>query len=117
MSRAIPGVQPCVDFAHLYARSGDGTINTYDEWVRMLEAYAGALGEAALGELHIHLSGIEYGPKGEKNHVKVLECELDLQAIYRALAAFHCRGRILCESPAMEDDALVLKAAWEELCG
>lgn len=115
MSRAIPGVEPCLDFAHLYARTGDGRVNTYDEWARVLESYTAALGEAALRNLHIHLSGIEYGPKGEKNHVKVLECDLDLRALYRALAAFHCQGRILCESPAMEEDALVLKAAWEEL--
>lgn len=115
MSHAIPGVKPCLDFAHLYARSGDGSVNTYDEWRRILQSYADQLGADALSELHVHLSGIEYGPKGEKNHVKVLECALDLNALYRALAAFGCKGRILCESPAMEDDALVLKQAWEEL--
>ena len=32
MSRAIEGVEPCLDFAHLHARPGDGTMNTYDEW-------------------------------------------------------------------------------------
>lgn len=116
MSRAIPGVKPCLDFAHLYARNGDGSVNTYDEWARMLEVYGRALGSAALGELHIHLSGIEYGPKGEKNHVCVQECDLDLQALYRAIGAFGCCGRILCESPAMENDALFLKNAWAGLC-
>jgi deoxyribonuclease-4 len=116
MSRATPGVKPCMDFAHLYARSGDGSVNTYDEWAKMLEAYGRALGAGALAELHVHLSGIEYGPKGEKNHVCVQECDLDLKALYRALGAFGCRGRILCESPAMEDDALFLKNAWAELC-
>jgi len=115
MSRAIAGVQPCLDFAHLYARSGDGSVNTYDEWARVLDAYGSQLGGEALTRLHIHLSGIEYGPKGEKNHVRVEECDLDLKAVYRALAAFGCRGRILCESPAMEDDALFLKNAWAEL--
>ena len=30
MSRAIPGVRPCLDFAHLHARPGDGTMNSYD---------------------------------------------------------------------------------------
>ena len=70
MSKAIEGVEPCLDFAHLHARPGDGTVNTYDEWSRYLEMYGKALGKKALKRLHIHLSGIEYGPKGEKNHLK-----------------------------------------------
>jgi deoxyribonuclease-4 len=70
MSRLIPGVEPCLDFAHLHARPGDGTMNTYAEWARLVEAYGTALGAAALGDLHVHLSGIEYGPKGEKEHCR-----------------------------------------------
>jgi deoxyribonuclease-4 len=114
MSRLIPGVRPCLDFAHLHARPGDGTMNTYEEWAPLLEAYGQALGGDALTELHIHLSGIEYGPKGEKEHLPVEEADLDLQALFRALSDFGCRGRILCESPAMEDDALILKRRWFE---
>src|SRR4030095_15034233 len=30
MSKAIEGVEPCIDFAHLHARPGDGTMNTFD---------------------------------------------------------------------------------------
>ena len=66
MSKTIKGVQPCLDFAHLHARPGDGTVNTVKEWTQILEAYQKALGKKALKKLHIHLSGIEYGPKGEK---------------------------------------------------
>jgi deoxyribonuclease-4 len=115
MSRLIPGVKPCLDFAHLHARPGDGTMNSYDEWARLLEAYGEVLGKDALGELHVHLSGIEYGPKGEKEHLPVEEADLDLKALFRALHDFGCRGRILCESPAMEDDALILKQRWGEI--
>src|SRR5574339_728929 len=73
MSTAIDGVQPCLDFAHLHARPGDGTMNTVKEWTRILEAYQDVLGQEALKSLHIHLSGIEYGPKGEKNHLPIDE--------------------------------------------
>jgi deoxyribonuclease IV len=117
MSREIPGVLPCLDFAHLHARPGDGSFNTYDEWSVVLEHYAEALGDAALKKLHVHLSGIEYGPKGERNHLPVLESDLDLRALFRALHKFGCAGRILCESPAMEDDALVMKMTWGEVSG
>lgn len=112
MSKAIKGVEPCLDFAHLHARAGDGSMNTYDEWARVLEQYGAALGDASLHRLHIHLSGIEYGEKGERNHLPLEEADLDLAALYKALKEFGCRGRILCESPVMEDDALILQQTW-----
>jgi deoxyribonuclease-4 len=112
MSREVGGVLPCLDFAHLHARPGDGSFNTYEEWSVLLEHYAQALGDQALKRLHVHLSGIEYGPKGEKNHLPLAESDLDLDALFRAIHRFGCAGRILCESPIMEDDALAMKEAW-----
>jgi deoxyribonuclease-4 len=117
MARAMPGVLPCIDFAHLHARPGDGSLNTHAEWSGLLEKYAAALGRAALGRMHVHLSGIEYGPKGEKNHLVLAEADLDLKALFRALKDHGCAGRILCESPAMEEDAQVLKKAWMKASG
>lgn len=115
MSREIQGVQPCLDFAHLHARPGDGSMNTYDEWARSLEQYGQVLGDGALRELHIHLSGIEYSPKGEKNHLALEEADLDLEALFRALKDFKTQGRILCESPVLEDDALKMKQMWAKI--
>lgn len=112
MSKAIEGVEPCIDFAHLHARPGDGSVNTYNEWCSLLKAYQKALGKKALKRLHIHLSGIEYGPKGEKNHLPVAESDLKLNDLFKALREFGCAGRILCESPIMEEDALNMKKAW-----
>lgn len=117
MSKAMDKVQPCLDFAHLHARPGDGTMNTYDEWSRLLETYGKQLGAKALKHLHIHLSGIEYGPKGEKNHLALAEADLDLKALFKALRDFECGGRILCESPIMEEDALNMKKTWMKVSG
>lgn len=117
MSKAIEGVQPCLDFAHLHARPGDGTMNSVREWTRLLEAYQASLGREALKSLHIHLSGIEYGPKGEKNHLALKESDLKLNALFEALRDYGCAGRILCESPIMEEDALFLKEAWRKASG
>jgi len=114
MSQEIAGVEPCIDFPHLHARTGDGTMNSYEEWCNLLEAYAHALGEEALGSMHIHVSGIEYGPKGEKNHLPVLESDMDWDGLFKALKEFGCSGRMLCESPEMENDALILKDLWEK---
>ena len=117
MSKAMDMVQPCIDFAHLHARPGDGSMNTYDEWSRLLEKYGKTLGSKSLENLHIHLSGIEYGPKGEKNHLPLSEADLDLKALFKALHEFGCGGRILCESPIMEEDALNMKKAWMKVSG
>ena len=117
MSTKIKGVLPCLDFAHLHARPGDGTMNTVKEWTRLLEAYRDALGKEALKTLHIHLSGIEYGPKGEKNHLALGESDLKLNYLFEVLKKFGCAGRILCESPIMEEDALKMKKAWIKVSG
>lgn len=117
MSRAISGVEPCLDFAHLHARAGDGSVNSYVEWMRLLESYAAALGEDPLHRLHIHMSGIEYTAKGEREHLPLEKSDLDVDAILQALKDMGCKGRILCESPILEDDALLLRARWLKLSG
>jgi deoxyribonuclease-4 len=117
MSQEIEGVLPCLDFAHLHARPGDGSMNSYAEWQHVLESYASALGAQSLKTLHIHLSGIAYGPKGEKEHLVIEEADLDIPALFRALKQAGAGGRILCESPAMEEDALLLRQKWQDTPG
>jgi deoxyribonuclease-4 len=115
MSSEIEAVEPCLDFAHLHARPGDGSVNSYEEWSQLLKSYSDALGKDALKRLHCHLSGIEYSEKGEQNHLMLEDSDFDLNALIRALSDFNCSGRILCESPEhMDKDALVIKRAWEK---
>ena len=58
------GCSFCIDFAHILARYKSYQIReTLSEFKNSKE-------------LHIHLSGIEYGEKGEKNHKKTPEKEL-----------------------------------------
>jgi deoxyribonuclease-4 len=115
LAAEMEGVLPCVDFAHLHARPGDGSQNSYAEWSAMLTLIKKRLGAAALKRMHIHLSGIDYGPKGEKNHLTLAEADLQYKDLFRALHDFKCQGRVLCESPIMEDDALVMKKTWARL--
>jgi deoxyribonuclease-4 len=117
MSLEIEGVEPCFDVAHLFARSGDGSVNRYEDWARALETYGNKLGEESLTQLHVHISGIEYGEKGEKEHQPLDDSEFDYKSFLKALKEFNCRGRILCESPILEEDALICKASWCEISG
>jgi deoxyribonuclease-4 len=117
MSKANKNVQPCLDFAHLHARPGDGSVNSVAEWTQIIEAYQFALGKESLKNLHIHLSGIEYGPKGEKKHLALGESDLKVKFLFEVLRDYGCAGRILCESPIMEADAENMKKAWMEISG
>lgn len=112
MSRLIQGVEPCLDFAHLHARAGDGSMNSFDEWTQVLKRYADTLGEESLKRLHIHLSGIEYTTKGEKKHLPIQESDFNLNDLFKALKMFNCGGRIVCESPILEEDAIILRDTW-----
>ena len=115
MSAEVEGVQPCIDFAHLHARHGDGSVNSYAEWDKLLKTLKKKLGAQALKTMHIHLSGIEYGPKGEKKHLPVAEADLKYKDLFKALADHKCAGRLLCESPKMEEDAVLLMKAWGKI--
>ena len=117
MSKKIKGGQPCLDFAHLHARPGDGSMNSYKEWATELEKIQKKLGKRAMKNFSCHLSGIEYGEKGERNHLPMKESDFKLDALFKALHDFNCGGRLLCESPIMEEDALYFKKKWIEISG
>lgn len=115
MSNEIEGVLPCLDFAHLHARNGDGSVNSMLEWENILSVYEKSLGTSALQNLHIHISGIEYGPKGEKNHLPIQESDFNFGDFLRTLKTHGCGGRILIESPNLEEDAKFLKNYYEAI--
>jgi deoxyribonuclease-4 len=117
MGREIEGVEPCIDFAHLHARAGDGSLNTRQEWKSLLMRLKKGLGPASLRRMHIHLSGIEYTAKGERKHLPMAESDFNLEELLAALHEMKCRGRILCESPIMEEDALFFQQVWDRIVG
>ncbi len=114
LCQELEGVQPCIDFAHIYARSRGG-VNSFQDFLRVLEQVESALGREALKSMHIHLSGISYGRGGERSHTTLESSDFRYAEALRALAEFNAGGRIVCESPVLEDDALLLKRTYQEL--
>ena len=108
----IPGVRPCIDFSHHYARL-QGEPNRFDDFADMLEIIRRRLGPEALESLHVHIAGIEFGPSGERRHVPLRESAFRYGELLRALKAMGVRGWVVCESPALEDDAVHLQQSWE----
>jgi len=110
----VAGVRPCIDFSHQYARH-QGRFNTYDEFAAMLEDVRVRLGAGALERLHVHMGGIEYGPHGERRHLPLRKSRFRYRELLRALKDARVSGWVVCESPAMEDDALLLQRTYRRL--
>ncbi len=108
LSKEFDNVLPCIDFSHLHARSV-GKYNTYDEFSKILETVGNELGQRALDNFHAHLAGIDYGDKGEKKHLIFEESDMNYKDLLKVLKEFNVKGALVCESPNIEDDALILK--------
>lgn len=108
LSKHFKNVLPCVDFAHIHARN-NGIYNTYDEFSKMLEFIGTELGETSLKNFHAHVAGIEYGLKGEKNHLILEESDMNYKDLLKAFKAFDIKGVVVCESPNIETDTKLLK--------
>ncbi|MCC7576757.1 MAG: TIM barrel protein [Methanomethylovorans sp.] len=111
MCSQLDKVLPCIDFAHLHARS-NGEENSYEEFTAVLEKVENVLGREALKNMHVHISGIEYGPKGEKNHLRLDGSDLKYIELMRAFKDFRATGLVISESPDNEGDALLLKRTY-----
>ena len=114
LSQELDNVMPCVDFAHFHART-NGKYNTYNEFVSILEAIEKKLGKKGLENMHIHITGIAYGPKGEKNHLNLEESDLKYQELLKALKDFNAKGVVISESPNIEGDALLMQKIYSKL--
>jgi deoxyribonuclease-4 len=112
-SQENDNVLPCVDFAHLHARAGDGTFNTYGEFTDALRMIVDGLGERGIKHMHIHFSGIAYTAKGEKNHLNLVDADINYKDLFKALADIGAAGRVLSETPNMEEDAVVMQSTYQ----
>lgn len=107
LCREIDGILPCVDFSHIHAC--EGRANSYLGFHRILKKIQKKLGDGALKNMHIHVSGVEYSEKGEMRHRDLQESDFRYDEWILALKNLGVKGMIICESPNLERDALMLK--------
>ncbi len=113
LCREVDGTLPCLDFSHLYAR--EGKINSYKEFYRVLNKVGKKLGDSALKDIHIHISGVAYSDKGEIKHLNLNETDFRYEDWIQALKDQDVAGMVICESPYQEKDALLLKKVYRSL--
>jgi len=93
------GCSFCIDFAHILAREKKV------DYEKIIDAFPGK-------EWHCHFSGIEYGEKGEKNHIPTGKDN------WKELLSHLPKDkeiRIINESPTMVEDAVEGFKIWEKM--
>ena len=113
LSTELDRLAPCIDFAHWHARAGK--LNSYPEFTSILQQVKERLGKIALDNMHIHVSGIAYGKKGEIKHLNLEESDFQYTELLKALRDYDAKGLVICESPNLEVDALLLQATYNTL--
>lgn len=112
LCQELEGLAPCLDFSHLFARDG-GRANSYLDFHRVLRKVEKRLGREALQSIHIHLSGIEYNQQGEIRHLNLTDTSYRYDEWIEAVRDARVAGTVICESPARQDDARMLKGLYE----
>jgi len=110
----LEGVAPCLDFSHWHARTGKA--NSYQEFSDILDQVEQRLGRQALDNMHIHVSGIAYGKKGEIKHLMLPDSDFRYSELLKALKERKAKGVVISESvPYLEQDALLLQQTYRAL--
>jgi len=107
LSKSVNSCKPCMDFSHLYARTG--SVNDYNGFCETLETLKNELGPSALNEMHIHISGISSNSKGDLKHLNLEKSKFNWKDLMKALKDMNCKGYVICNSPNLEVDASMLK--------
>ena len=63
--------------------------------------------------MHIHVSGIAYGKRGEIKHLNLKDSDFNYRELIRALIEYQARGMLISESPNLEEDALLLQESYQ----
>lgn len=107
LTKSVNSCSPCMDFSHLYARTGQ--YNSYKEFDEVLTTLKGELGKDSINNMHIHISGISSNSKGDLKHLNLADSNFNWKDLMRALKDHKCTGYVICNSPNLEEDSKMLK--------
>ncbi len=113
LTKNVDSCRPCMDFSHLFARTNK--YNSEEEFDEVIGRLKEELSEEAIQNMHIHISGISTNSKGDLKHLNLEQSKFDWKALLRSLKKNGCGGYMICNSPNLEDDALMLKNYYQTL--
>jgi len=104
IAKEVKGCGVCVDWSHVYARN-QGKINFGEVIDKVLTLKN--------KHIHSHFSGINYGPKGERNHLTLDSNQPKYDGLVKEIKSRGLDITLISESPNLEEDALKLKGMIE----
>ena len=113
LTKNVESCRPCMDFSHLHARTGK--FNSEKEFDEVLQVLKTELGPHSTDNMHIHISGISTNSKGDLKHLNLQESKFDWKALLRSLKKYDVAGYMICNSPNLEKDAMMLKEYYSSL--
>ncbi len=109
---------PVVDFGHLNARDLGGVFNNEQDYLRVFDRIASALGPHIAENLHCHFSKIEWTGSGEKRHLTFEDSQFgpSFEPLMRVIADEKLSTTIICESAGTQaEDALAMRTLYQSL--
>ena len=106
---------PCLDFAHIHARTRGG-LQSRDDFAAILDKVENELGLARARNIHIHFCRIEFTQAGEKRHHTFAETIYgpEFMPLAKLLVQRQYAPVVVCESKgSMAEDALAMQNMYE----
>ena len=111
-------ITPCIDFGHIYARSGGTELTDTASYAALLDKLGDALGDDRAVHFHAHFSRIAYTAGGEKCHLTFADTTYGPPhaPLLQLLKQRKLAPTIICESAGTQaEDAQKLAAAFAAL--
>ena len=111
-------ITPCIDFGHIYARSGGTELTDTASYAALLDKLGDALGDDRAVHFHAHFSRIAYTAGGEKCHLTFADTDYGPPhaPLLQLLKQRKLAPTIICESAGTQaEDAQKLAAAFAVL--
>ena len=111
-------ITPCIDFGHIYARSGGTELIDTASYAALLDKLGDALGDDRAVHFHAHFSRIAYTAGGEKCHLTFADTAYGPPhaPLLQLLKQRKLAPTIICESAGTQaEDAQKLAAAFAAL--
>lgn len=111
-------ITPCIDFGHIYARSGGAELTDTASYAALLDKLGDALGDDRAVHFHAHFSRIAYTAGGEKCHLTFADTAYGPPhaPLLQLLKQRKLAPTVICESAGTQaEDAQKLAAAFAAL--
>ena len=111
-------ITPCIDFGHIYARSGGTELTDTASYAALLDKLGDALGDDRAVHFHAHFSRIAYTAGGEKCHLTFADTDYGPPhaPLLQLLKQRKLAPTVICESAGTQaEDAQTLAAAFAVL--